>query len=132
MGSRPRKEIDLDRARELYESGLTFGEVAAEMGGIDRTWLRIRIKQEFPDFVSRKGGWVGGKICSVDGCGEPHRAKGLCMAHYGCLKRNGDATALARVPKELPPLPPQERAAPSFSASPEAIKRAADRAGVSL
>ena len=129
---RHRKEIDWARARELYESGLTFGEVAAEIGGIDAAWLRIRIKREFPDFVSRKGGSIGGKICSVDGCDAPHRAKGFCVPHYERFKRTGDATTLARAPKKLPPLPPQERAAPSFSASPEAIERAAERAGVSL
>ena len=129
---KPRKEIDLDRARELYESGLNFAEVAAEIGGIDAAWLRIRIKRKFPDFVSRKGGSIGGKICSVDGCGSPHRAKGFCVPHYERFRKTGDATTLARAPKKLPPLPPQVRAAPSFCASRAAIERAAARIGVSL
>ena len=29
-----------------------------------------------------------GPICSVAGCGRPHRAKGLCKHHYDCNKKN--------------------------------------------
>lgn len=30
------------------------------------------------------------KICSVEGCGKPHEAKGYCHTHYSQLKRYGN------------------------------------------
>lgn len=32
------------------------------------------------------------QICSVDGCGNPHNAKGYCDSHYARWKRHGDPT----------------------------------------
>lgn len=30
------------------------------------------------------------RICSVDGCGNPHKARGWCKAHHARWKRHGD------------------------------------------
>lgn len=32
---------------------------------------------------------MGKEICSVDGCGRPHEARGLCNAHYLRLRKHG-------------------------------------------
>lgn len=36
---------------------------------------------------------MSGKQCSVDGCAEPHEAKGYCHAHYMRWRRHGDPLA---------------------------------------
>lgn len=33
------------------------------------------------------------KVCSIPGCGKPHRSRGWCMAHWNRWKRNGDPLA---------------------------------------
>jgi len=35
----------------------------------------------------------GDKICSIDGCGRPHVARGYCFKHYTQAKKRGDFTA---------------------------------------
>lgn len=37
-----------------------------------------------------------GATCSVEGCGKPFLAKGLCRKHYSALNRNGDPTVRRR------------------------------------
>ena len=34
--------------------------------------------------------------CSVDGCGRPHKALGLCTMHYARQRRTGDPTVVRR------------------------------------
>ena len=38
--------------------------------------------------------------CSMDGCGHPHLAKGLCGRHYQRFKKHGDASKTAFVKAE--------------------------------
>lgn len=38
-------------------------------------------------------------VCSIDGCGEPRRAKGWCRRHYYAWKRNGDPLKRLRSPQ---------------------------------
>lgn len=39
------------------------------------------------------------KVCAVDGCGNPHKARGYCASHYNVLRRTGDPlTPSGRVP----------------------------------
>ncbi|GAA2178514.1 hypothetical protein GCM10009785_01370 [Brooklawnia cerclae] len=42
------------------------------------------------------------RVCDVEGCGLPHRSRGLCEMHYRRAKRAG----------QLPPLPPKAPVAP--------------------
>lgn len=40
--------------------------------------------------------------CSVPGCGEPSRGRGLCEAHYQQARRNGSPQLPARPPCSVP------------------------------
>ena len=33
------------------------------------------------------------KICSIEGCGKPHSARGWCVRHYDLWRRRGDTNA---------------------------------------
>lgn len=40
------------------------------------------------------------RACSVEGCTDPHNAKGLCCVHYSRWRRTGDP--LGRRPAQTP------------------------------
>ncbi|MDN4173955.1 hypothetical protein QWY28_13420 [Nocardioides sp. SOB77] len=39
--------------------------------------------------------------CSVDGCSEPHKAKGFCRTHYRRAKKHGDPNQVARIASKI-------------------------------
>ena len=47
---------------------------------------------------------MGQRICSIKGCGKPHKAHGWCSAHYSRYLRHGDPLAggAARKTREIP------------------------------
>lgn len=46
------------------------------------------------------------RACSIDGCGKPARARGMCQTHYGRWKRNGHTDLITdyRGARRLPPV----------------------------
>ncbi len=40
---------------------------------------------------------MSGRLCSMDGCGRPHLARGYCTKHYRRWRRHGDPVATDRV-----------------------------------
>ena len=44
-----------------------------------------------PDMVTILA--AANRLCTVDGCSEPHEARGYCAPHYGRFKRHGDPLA---------------------------------------
>lgn len=40
------------------------------------------------------------RICSVEGCGRPHNARGLCGTHYSRLMKHGDTNLYLRTPED--------------------------------
>lgn len=64
-------------------------------------------------------GGYGRKGCLVDGCTEPHKAKGYCNVHHGQVSRNGAPVTIGRKPKAKPEPKPCKKgdcAKPSKSA----------------
>ena len=45
------------------------------------------------------------RLCEIDGCGQPHRCKGLCESHYKKLRKWGDPLVAGKMgPKPKDPL----------------------------
>lgn len=63
------------------------------------------VESECPRTAVTAGGWpilcertdVAQRTCSVDGCEQPHEARGWCIKHYACWYRTGSP-----FPKERP------------------------------
>lgn len=54
------------------------------------------------DDPGRKDQMANQRICSIDGCGKPHNAKGLCGMHGQRLKRHGDISKTTKTPNGEP------------------------------
>lgn len=39
------------------------------------------------------------RLCSVEGCGKPHKSRGWCMSHYSMVRRNGAPSPSTRRPE---------------------------------
>lgn len=50
---------------------------------------------------------MGKRICSIPGCGKPHRARGWCFMHYCRWKRNGEPGEAE--PRRVQGLPLEDR-----------------------
>ena len=49
-------------------------------------------------------------ICSIEGCGKPHRTRGWCITHYTRWYRTGDPLTVR--PSAPPPRPPRKTHCP--------------------
>jgi hypothetical protein len=48
------------------------------------------------------------RLCSIPGCGKPHRSRGFCDMHYQRFRRNGDPLKVSRI-RPAPPKGPDKR-----------------------
>lgn len=61
----------------------TFGRVPLGKPRLGKAWLRWA-------WVGLAGGFMSKRVCSINGCGREHHARGYCDMHWKRWKSNGD------------------------------------------
>ena len=74
------------RTCEVVDSGVTCGRKAVGHGYCNKHYQRY-MKHGDASIVYKRGPKPSERWCKIEGCGEPHNARGMCFNHYQTLRK---------------------------------------------